>query len=109
MQIAARVDQIERDRPRPFLKEYPLSELEAWTSHLDLFSRRTIHSLCLSDQSLVNIICSDINSAREMSATGRKIQARKQLLRIARPSRQSALAPPEPDVQRATMPASQSQ
>eukprot|EP00961_Rhodomonas_salina_P049152 659748-Rhodomonas_salina.1 len=43
-----------------------------------------------------------------MSATGRKMQARKRRSRLARPSRPSAPSPLEPDEQRTTMPASHS-
>jgi len=96
-QIARQITVMEHNRAVPTPPpEYPLSELERWTVHLDLLSRREIHQLCLFDPSLINVIHSDINSARGMSATGVRIQTRKRRLRTRSsrqpesPSRESA-------------------
>eukprot|EP00961_Rhodomonas_salina_P011289 151455-Rhodomonas_salina.2 len=94
-QIARQITAMERNSVVPTPPpEYPLSELEQWTAHLDLLSRREIHCLCLSDPSLITVICSDINSARDMNSTGVRIQTCKRRLRT-RPPRQPTSPPHE--------------
>eukprot|EP00961_Rhodomonas_salina_P129623 1745810-Rhodomonas_salina.2 len=86
-QIDRQITAMEHNRSVPTPPpEYPLSEMEE------------IHRLCLSDPSLINVIHSDINSARlrEMSDTGVRIKTCKLRLRTRSfrqpesPSRESA-------------------